>query len=88
MGNESKQTPSEPESADPAEQAAAEQAATLAHGDGVPGAGLSRQELLEELAATRRQRNEAFAEVETWRQGSLIAAALVVAGVLIFFWPF
>ena len=35
-----------------------------------------------------RERNEAFAEVESWRQGSLIAAALAACGVLIFFWPF
>ncbi len=88
MGTEPEEPPAEQESADPAEQAAAETAATVAHAEHMPDAGISRQELLEELETTRHERNEAFAEVESWRQGSLIAAALAAAGVLIFFWPF
>ncbi|MDH3725607.1 MAG: hypothetical protein OER93_07695 [Thermoleophilia bacterium] len=88
MGTEPEQSPNEQETPDPAAQAAAESAATLAHAEAIPDSGVSRQELLAELEATRRERNEAFAEVESWRQGSLIAAALAVAGVLIFFWPF
>jgi hypothetical protein len=88
MGTGPEQAPAEQEAPDPAAQAAAESAATLAHAETLPDAGVSRQELLAKLEVARRERNEAFAEVESWRQGSLVAAALAVAGVLIFFWPF
>jgi uncharacterized Rossmann fold enzyme len=88
MGTEPEEPAADQETPDPAKQAAAETAATLAPAEVMPDVGITRQDLLDELEATRQERNDAFAEVESWRQGSLIAAAITLAGVLIFFWPF